>query len=134
MVALRELVIHGLTVPEGAGAGTPGEVDGTAGYKLVLPVASGEFSNAGNFQFSQFLTAADFAHDAPGTTVSGSAAATWGCSDNEDDDGITGRRSQPLARREERFIDNRANINAPAASDRQVRGRLPAWSECGVNQ
>lgn len=65
MVALRELVIHGETVAEGAGAGTTGEVDGTAGYKLVLPVASGEFSDAGTFaQFQQFLTAADFAHDA----------------------------------------------------------------------
>jgi hypothetical protein len=65
MVALRELVIHGLTTPEGAGAGTTGEVDGTAGYKLVLPVASGEFSNAGTYaQFQQFLTAADFVHDA----------------------------------------------------------------------
>ncbi len=81
MVALRELVIHGLTVPEGAGAGTPGEVDGTAGYKLVLPVASGEFSNAGNFaQFSQFLTAADFAHDAQvhGFGVGGSDMGMFG--------------------------------------------------------
>ncbi|HZH12085.1 MAG TPA: calcium-binding protein [Microvirga sp.] len=39
---LREIVLHGMTVPAGAGAGTPGEVDGTAGYKAVLPVASGE--------------------------------------------------------------------------------------------
>lgn len=36
----RELILHGLTVPA-VGAGTPGEVDGTAGYKAVLPVASG---------------------------------------------------------------------------------------------
>ncbi|OBX18038.1 hypothetical protein A9995_13960 [Erythrobacter sp. QSSC1-22B] len=37
---LREIVIHGMTV--GAiGTGTPGEVDGTAGYKVVLPVACG---------------------------------------------------------------------------------------------
>lgn len=42
MLALREIVIHGESVPAGAGAGTGGEVDGTAGYKLVLPVASGE--------------------------------------------------------------------------------------------
>ena len=36
-----EIVLHGMTV--GAiGGGTPGEVNGTAGYKLVLPVASGE--------------------------------------------------------------------------------------------
>lgn len=37
----REIVIHGMTVPVGAGAGTPGEVDGTGGYKAVLPVADG---------------------------------------------------------------------------------------------
>ena len=37
----REIVIHGLTVPQGAGAGTPGEVDGSGGYKAVLPVADG---------------------------------------------------------------------------------------------
>ena len=34
-------MIHGLTVPSGAGAGTPGEVDGTGGYKATLPVADG---------------------------------------------------------------------------------------------
>ena len=38
---LREIVLHGLTVPA-VGDGTPGEVDGTAGYKAVLPVAAGE--------------------------------------------------------------------------------------------
>ncbi len=36
-----EIVLHGMTVGA-VGDGTPGEVDGTAGYKLVLPVASGE--------------------------------------------------------------------------------------------
>ncbi len=41
---LREIVLHGMTVAEGAGAGTEGEVDGTAGYKGVLPVASGEIT------------------------------------------------------------------------------------------
>lgn len=39
---LREIVLHGETVPTGAGAGTPGEVDGTGGFKVVLPVASAE--------------------------------------------------------------------------------------------
>jgi hypothetical protein len=38
----RVVEIHGLTVPGGVGAGTPNEVDGTPGYKVVLPVASGE--------------------------------------------------------------------------------------------
>jgi hypothetical protein len=39
---LRELVLHGMIVPPGPGAGTPGEVNGTNGYLDVLPVASGE--------------------------------------------------------------------------------------------
>ena len=38
----REIVLHGTSVLEGHGQGTAGEVDGTAGYKLVLPIASGE--------------------------------------------------------------------------------------------
>lgn len=37
----REVVLHGMTVAPGPGAGTPGEVDGTNGYLAVLPVASG---------------------------------------------------------------------------------------------
>jgi Cu/Zn superoxide dismutase len=42
---MRHIVIHGLTVGA-VGAGTPGEVDGTAGYKVVLPVLCGEISGA----------------------------------------------------------------------------------------
>lgn len=38
----REIVLHGMSVLEGQGDGTTGEVNGTAGYKLVLPIASGE--------------------------------------------------------------------------------------------
>lgn len=38
---LREFVIHGMTVAAGVGLDTPGEVDGTPGYKAVLPVADG---------------------------------------------------------------------------------------------
>ncbi|HEX5325515.1 MAG TPA: PEP-CTERM sorting domain-containing protein [Acetobacteraceae bacterium] len=37
----RELVIHGMTVAAGIGAGTPGEVNGTGGYLATLPVADG---------------------------------------------------------------------------------------------
>jgi hypothetical protein len=40
----KEIVIHGLTTNANQGAGTTGEVDGTDGYKLVLPVASGELN------------------------------------------------------------------------------------------
>lgn len=42
----RHIVIHGRTVGA-VGAGTPGEVDGTAGYKTVLPVLCGEIVAAG---------------------------------------------------------------------------------------
>lgn len=41
-IDLREIVIHGRTVLPGPGEGTDGEVDGTNGYLVVLPVASGE--------------------------------------------------------------------------------------------
>ena len=37
----REIVIHGMTVAAGIGAGTPGEVNGTGGYLATLPVADG---------------------------------------------------------------------------------------------
>lgn len=40
-LSLREIVIHGMTVGD-VGDGTPGEVNGIAGYKTVLPVAAGE--------------------------------------------------------------------------------------------
>jgi hypothetical protein len=39
---IREIVLHGMNVLPGVGAGTPGEVNGTGGYITVLPVASGE--------------------------------------------------------------------------------------------
>ncbi|EPX79770.1 calcium-binding protein [Salipiger mucosus] len=40
---LREIVIHGMDVPAGLGAGTGGEVDGTQdGYVPILPAAAGE--------------------------------------------------------------------------------------------
>jgi hypothetical protein len=65
MLDLREIVIHGMSVPEGAGAGTSGEVDGTAGYKLVLPVASGELEQVDSFsRFTDFIKDNDFAEDA----------------------------------------------------------------------
>jgi hypothetical protein len=37
----REVQLHGLPLPATVGEGTPGEVDGTAGYKETLPVANG---------------------------------------------------------------------------------------------
>jgi hypothetical protein len=41
---LKEIVLHGMTTTAQQGQGTGGEVDGTAGYKLALPVASGELT------------------------------------------------------------------------------------------
>ena len=38
----RVIVLHGLSVPAGAGSGTDGEVDGSGGYLEALPVAAGE--------------------------------------------------------------------------------------------
>ena len=41
----REIVLHGLTLDASTGLGggpPPGEADGTAGYKILLPVAAGE--------------------------------------------------------------------------------------------
>lgn len=42
----RLVEIHGLTVDSDDGDGTAGEVDGSAGYKATLPVASGEIEHA----------------------------------------------------------------------------------------
>jgi Cu/Zn superoxide dismutase len=41
-----EIVVHGMTVGA-VGAGTPGEVNGMAGYKAVLPVLCGEIEATG---------------------------------------------------------------------------------------
>jgi hypothetical protein len=38
--------LHGMTVPVGAGAGTPGEVNGSGGFQALLPVASAEIHQA----------------------------------------------------------------------------------------
>ncbi|MEN0072744.1 MAG: hypothetical protein AAGC69_00075 [Paracraurococcus sp.] len=44
----KEVVLHGLTLQDGQG-GAEGEADGTAGYKAVLPVASGELREVTGF-------------------------------------------------------------------------------------
>jgi hypothetical protein len=49
-LAAKEIVLHGLTLREGQGrdaAGVMDEADGSAGYKGVLPVASGELQHLG---------------------------------------------------------------------------------------
>jgi hypothetical protein len=57
----KEIVLHGETVAAGSGAGTSGEVDGTAGYKAVLPVASGEIHAVNSHEAATILQ--DFTHD-----------------------------------------------------------------------
>jgi hypothetical protein len=44
---LRHIVVHGMTVPAGPGASTPGEVNGENGYLTVLPVLCGEVEQVG---------------------------------------------------------------------------------------
>lgn len=46
-LTLREIVLHGVTIPEGIGMGTEGEVDGTGGYTQLLPAAAGEIEAVG---------------------------------------------------------------------------------------
>ena len=65
LLDLREIVLHGLTVAPGIGAGTPGEVDGSGGYELVLPVASGELSQSTTLSgLLAFINETDFDVDA----------------------------------------------------------------------
>jgi len=59
---LREFNIHGMTVPDGPGAGTPGEVNGTGGYKTGLVVAGAEIEHADSFgELMGFLIVSGFA-------------------------------------------------------------------------
>lgn len=51
---LRHIVVHGLTVPPGPGAGTTGEVNGTNGYLTVLPVLCGDIRPTGSENPLQF--------------------------------------------------------------------------------
>lgn len=55
MLFLREIVLHGMTVPDGVGAGTEGEVDGSNGYLAVLPVAAGEIEEVSAADAFNFL-------------------------------------------------------------------------------
>lgn len=50
---MRHIVIHGMSVGP-VGAGTPGEVNGEAGYKTVLPVLCGEIRNSPNSNAMKF--------------------------------------------------------------------------------
>ena len=56
---LRQVMIHGANVPTGPGQGTPGEVNGTGGYKALLPAASGNIEAEGGLgaALGEFLAA-----------------------------------------------------------------------------
>ncbi|MCB2052938.1 MAG: hypothetical protein KDE35_01685, partial [Geminicoccaceae bacterium] len=65
----REVVMHGLEVNEaGVGAGTAGEVDGTTGYKITLPIAAGEIEQVDLDEALAMLA------DAQGTGFDGTAS------------------------------------------------------------
>ena len=55
----KEIVLHGLSTTAQQGEGTEGEINGTAGYKAVLPVASGELHEVG---FGGLLSALIHSH------------------------------------------------------------------------
>jgi hypothetical protein len=60
MLWLREIVVHGMTVPDGVGNGTPGEVDGTNGYLPTLPIAAGEIEEISSAEaFGMFRAIAE---------------------------------------------------------------------------
>ncbi|AWI86737.1 hypothetical protein CEW88_23525 (plasmid) [Alloyangia pacifica] len=57
-LTLREIVLHGVQVPDGIGEGTGGEVDGgTNGYTGILPAAAGDIESA-SFEEAMALFAA----------------------------------------------------------------------------
>ncbi len=62
----KEIVLHGLTTTTEQGEGTEGEVNGEAGYKAVLPVASGELQEVGLGGFLSALIHSHLGHaDSP---------------------------------------------------------------------
>jgi hypothetical protein len=64
------IVIHGLSVTPGIGAGTPGEVNGSGGYELVLPVAIGEIELIDSVSDLRFALSATDTYGGPGEGVS----------------------------------------------------------------
>ncbi|HKJ87432.1 MAG TPA: hypothetical protein VKA48_02895 [Gammaproteobacteria bacterium] len=49
----RTIVLHGMTPQDSPGAGTPGEIDGSPGYKALLPVAAGDIVSGQTGQAGQ---------------------------------------------------------------------------------
>lgn len=76
LLDLREIIIHGMSVPATEGAGTGGEVNGTVGYKLVLPVASGELAEVQTAAAMRaFINSTDFDSDAAPFRLTGNGSA-----------------------------------------------------------
>lgn len=68
----NEFVLYGQSVGEGAGSDTEGEVDGTAGYKDTLPVASGDLQAVSGETAEVALSLLDSIGDDPsGAELSG---------------------------------------------------------------
>lgn len=85
---LREIVLHGVDVPAGLGAGTTGEVDGTQdGYVPILPAAAGEITEISRREARDILE--DQAGDAAGSFVLGNRDNTF--DGGTGDDRIIGR-------------------------------------------
>lgn len=62
---LRVYNIHGFSTPQGAGAGTPGEVNGVGGYKFGLVATGGEIEQVGSArELREFISDTDFAQAA----------------------------------------------------------------------
>ncbi|MBP2312861.1 hypothetical protein [Azospirillum soli] len=87
----RAVEIHGLTVDGNAGAGTPGEVDGTAGYKPLLPVGGGVIQPLSEVTLASLIggnasgTVETGSGDQTGSGVGGDTNATGPTSDASDD-------------------------------------------------
>lgn len=91
----RAVELHGLGVPAGAGAGTGGEVNGTAGFKAALPVAAADLHVADASPAG--TTAANTAANVPGVTLLGGNGADRLIGGHGDDVLVGGRGNDVLA-------------------------------------
>ncbi|MBC7635847.1 MAG: hypothetical protein H7251_09620, partial [Acetobacteraceae bacterium] len=69
-LAKKEIVLHGESVAAGSGNGTTGETDGSAGYKTVLPVASGELKAVNGALANKLASYLDCSADPASTQLS----------------------------------------------------------------
>lgn len=91
---LREVVLHGVTVPSGIGAGTEGEVNGMQdGFVQLLPAAAGEIEMISR---GQALTILNQQADEAGTTLLGTRGADNLSGDIGNDLMIGGKQNDTL--------------------------------------